>query len=261
MLARRPKYGFTLGATRELLLPATVLLCFVLYYSAEQPFGVVFACAVPMLSLYALAPVWASRSMTSFDRDCVALLSSGAKAGLVSRYRRALGMRLFGAPVFVAERRAMVWLEYGDARAARAAYREVIDELGEGAPPRVILGQAHASFLLGDDATAIALYRRVLGTVGALPGVERKLAYAQVRRGEDLRHALELLTRTEAELGDAQSREQHTLLRALAFAKLGDPERARSLLPEPNRYSTDLETLHDEIVRALEDHAGRVPGS
>ena len=76
MDALPPRHGLTLGATRELMLPVTVLGCFALYYLAEQPFWVVVACAAPMLLLYAVAPLWAARSLASFDRDAIGLLSS-----------------------------------------------------------------------------------------------------------------------------------------------------------------------------------------
>ena len=244
-----------MGATRELLLPATLIVCFALHYSADQPFAVVVACALPMLLLYALAPLWAARSLASFDRDSVALLAARSPQRLMSRYRRARGMRLFAPPALLAERRAMVLLECGDARAARAAYREVLDELGAAAPARVVLGHAHASFELGDHGTAVGHYRRILQTVGALPGVERKLAHALVRRGEDLQEALTLLARTERELLNAEHNIEHGLLRALAFAKLGDSERAREVLARLGSPTPESAVLREEIARQLE---GRV---
>jgi hypothetical protein len=243
-------HGPTLGAARELILPATVLGCFGLYYWAEQPFSTIVLCALPMLTLYALAPLWAARSLASFDRDTVRCLAARDPGALRARYRRALGLRLFAPPALRAERRAMVLLEAGDAAGARAAYCEVLDELGPAAPPRVVLGCAHASFATGDDAGAISLYRRVLGSVGALPGVERKLAHALIRRGEDLRGALALLERTEREL-EAGQRDELALLRALAFAKLGEPERARALLAQ---LGSDAEgsALRAELAQCLE---------
>jgi hypothetical protein len=224
-------YRITLGATRELLLPATLLGCFGLYYFGEQPFSIVVACAVPMMVLYALAPLWAARSLASFDRDSVSLLAARDPSRLRVRYRRAIGLRLFAPPALRAERRAMMLLECGDARGAREAYREVLEELGPAAPPRVVLGHAHASFATGDDVSAIALYRRVLEGVGVLPGVERKLAHALIRRGEDLPEALAMLERTEREVEPGQ-RDELGLLRALAWAKLGERGRASALLDQ-----------------------------
>jgi hypothetical protein len=249
--ARSETQSLTLGATRELILPATILGCFGLYYFGEQPFSTVVACAVPMLALYALAPLWASRSLARFDRDSVSLLAARNPSRLRARYRRALGLRLFAPPALRAERRAMVLLECGDAHGARECYREVIDELGSAAPPRVVLGCAHASFATGDDATAIALYRRVLDSVGALPGVERKLAHALVRQGEDLRAALEIFERTEREL-DPEQREELTLLRALAFAKLGESARAKELLGQAGPGTAASADLRAEIGRRLD---------
>jgi hypothetical protein len=249
--ARPQRHGLTLGATRELLLPATLIGCFALQYWGQQPFVVVVACAVPMLALYAAAPRWAARSLARFDRESVGLLAARAPQRLRARYRRALGMRLFAPPALSAERKAMVLLECGDARGARAASQEVLDELGTTAPPRVVLGHAHASFATGDDATAIAMYRRVLENVAALPGVERKLAHALVRKGEDLHEALELLARTERELGEGEPRDEHTLLCALAFAKLGERERARALLAQVTQPQS-APALRAEILRRLE---------
>ncbi|HEY2732546.1 MAG TPA: hypothetical protein VGI70_01105 [Polyangiales bacterium] len=245
------RHGLTLGATREMLLPATLLGCFALYYWAHFPFGAIVLCSIPMLVLYASAPLWAARSLARFDRDSVELLAARSPERLRSRYRRAIGMRLFSPPALLAERRAMVLLECGDARGARVAYREALDELGPAAPPRVVLGQAHASFATGDDATAIAMYRRVLESVGALPGVERKLAHALVRRGEDLHAALSMLSRAQHETGDATQRDELTLLRALAFAKLGQAERARELLAQAETASEAMASLRAEVTQRL----------
>jgi tetratricopeptide (TPR) repeat protein len=240
-----------MGATRELLLPATLLGCFGLYYWGEFSFGSIMACAAPMLVLYAAAPLWAASSLAQFDRDSVGLLAARAPARLLTRYRRALGMRLFSPPALLAERRAMVLLECGDARGARAAYHEALEELGAAAPARVVLGQGHASFATGDDATAIVMYRRVLESVGALPGVERKLGHALVRKGEDLQAALALLTRAQREVTDDKQRQELNLLRALAFAKLGETERARELLDQANGATDAAAALRAEIVERL----------
>jgi tetratricopeptide (TPR) repeat protein len=247
------KSGLTLGATRELLLPATLLGCFALYYFGQQPLRVVFACAVPMLLLYALAPLWAARSAVRFDRDSVGLLAARSPRRLRARYRRALGMRLFAPPALLAERKAMVLLECGDARGARRAYQDALDELGPTAPLRVVLGYGHASFATGDDASAIAMYRRVLASTGALPGVERKLAYALVRHGEDLRGALALLDRTAKEIEEVDGQHELTLLRALAFAKLGESARARELLAQaaPARAASAA-ALRAQIIERLD---------
>jgi tetratricopeptide (TPR) repeat protein len=241
-----------MGATRELLLPATLLGCFALYYWGEFPFGAIVACAAPMLVLYALAPLWAASSLARFDRDSVGLLAARAPGRLLSRYRWALGMRLFSPPALLAERKAMVLLECGDARGARVAYSEALEELGAAAPARVVLGQAHASFATGDDVTAIAMYRRVLDSVGALPGVERKLGHALVRQGEDLQDALALLTRAQREVSDEAQRAELLLLRALAFAKLGEAARARELLAQANGESEAVAALRAQIIERLE---------
>jgi tetratricopeptide (TPR) repeat protein len=246
------RHGLTLGATRELLLPATLIGCFALQYWGQQPFAVVVVCALPMLALYAAAPAWAARSIARFDRDSVRLLAAGATQQLRVRYRRAVGMRLFAPPALRAERKAMVLLECGDARGARAAYAEVLEELGALAPPRVVLGHAHASFATGDDATAIGMYRRVLGSVGALPGVERKLAHALIRKGEDLDEALALLSRTQREAAEGEPKQAHTLLHALALAKLGERESARALLEQVVVPAESLLALHAEVVRTIE---------
>jgi hypothetical protein len=243
--------GLTLGATRELLLPGTLLICFALRYWGELPFRAIVLGALPMLVLYAIAPLWAARSLAQFDRDSVGILAARAPQRLRGRYRRALGMRLFSPPAWLAERKAMVLLECGDARGARAAYQEALEEMGASAPPRVLLGHGHASFATGDDQTAIAMYRRVLDSVGAMPGVERKLAHALVRQGEDLEAALALLTRTEREAVDAEQRDELLLLRALAFAKLGETARARALLEQSHASPGKLASLRDEVVQRV----------
>jgi tetratricopeptide (TPR) repeat protein len=247
------KHRISFGATRELLLPAMVCGGFVLYYFGEQPPWVVLCAAAPVLLLYALAPLWAARSVAAFDRDSVRMLASGGPARLKRRYQRALGMRLFAPPGQVAERKAMVLLQCGSARAAQAAFAEALEELGKAAPDRVVLGAAHASFAAYDYASAITLYRRVLAGVGALPGVERKLAHALVQHGEDLSGALALLARTEHEVAGGAPRQELFLLCALAHAKLGEPDQAQAALTRAEReHAEPSEAARDLKTRVLE---------
>lgn len=246
-----PKYGLTLGATREMLLPATMLACFAIYYLAEQPFWVVLACAIPMLALYALAPLIAKRSIANFDRDVIQLLAAGKPAALPARYARALGMRLFAPPGLRAERRAMVLAENGDVRGARAAYQEAHEEHAGSPPLRVLLGYAHASFAVRDDPRAIELYRKLLATSVPLPGVERNLAHALVRSGEDLREALTMLLRCEREPAPEPRAAELKLLRAVAHAKLGEHARARELMSEAGSH-TDTAEIRSELQTLLE---------
>jgi tetratricopeptide (TPR) repeat protein len=248
--APQPKTGFSLGATRELLLPVTLMGCFALYYLAHQPFWVVVACAAPMLALYALAPSWAARSLVSFDRDAVRILAARKPAELRGRYNCALGLRLFAPPALRAERKAMMLAEVGEAQAAHAAYREAYEEHTGNAPLRVMLGYAHASFAIGDDRSAIELYRRLLSSAGSLPGVERNLAHALIRQGQDLPEALERLARAEREPNDPERQLERKLLIALAHAKQGertDAERMLASIP-PSEAS---EPLRESVREAL----------
>jgi tetratricopeptide (TPR) repeat protein len=230
-----------------------LLVCFGLYYGAEQPFSIVLAVAVPMLVLYACAPLWARSSMAAFDRDAVQLLASGQSGALVDRYERAIGMRLFAPAAVCAERQAMALAEAGQTRAARAAFRESLDEYGDAPPLRVLLGYAHASFALGDDAEAIPMYRKLLQSAVVLPGVERHLAYALVRSGEDPREALSLLDRAPREPDDAHRRGELSLLRAVAHTRLGEHDRAASYEAEAGGAVSDAtETLRTLLRSARE---------
>jgi hypothetical protein len=241
--------GLRFAGVRELLLPVTVLACFVLYYVLELPGWVVAAVAAPIVVLYALAPAWAERSVASFDRDLVRLLSTGRRASLPGRYARALGMRMFAPPAVSAERRAVVAAENGLPREARASYRVALHEHGRGAPLRVLLGYAHACYELRDDGEAIRAYRDLLAQTTALPGVRRNLAHALVRRGEALREALELI---DAEGGSGHAPERE-LLRAVAYAKLGEHGRASELAERTRDAEGALaEALRVELQRALD---------
>ena len=258
------KHRVTFGATRELLLPAMVIGGFALHYFGGQPLWVVLCAAAPVLLLYALSPLWAARSTAAFDRDSVRMLAARDPVRLKRRYQRALGMRLFGVPAQVAQRKAMVLLECGAARAAQAAFAEALEELGASAPDRVLLGAAHASFAASDYAGAIALYRRVLSGVGALPGVERKLAHALVRHGEDLSVALTLLARTEHEVGSGMPRQELYLVCALAHAKLGDTGQAQAAMaraerehPEPSETARELKSQVLEQLHGVRSAAAR----
>ncbi|HET8936327.1 MAG TPA: hypothetical protein VFN67_22945 [Polyangiales bacterium] len=236
-----------------------VVFGFILYYYGEQPMWVVLVLAVPFIVLYALAPLWAARSLAAFDRDSIGILAQRDPARLKARYARALGMRVFAPPGELAERRAMVMLECGAFRAAQAAFREALEELGTRASDRVVLGAAHASFAAGDHANAIVFYRRVLNGVGALPGVERKLALALVRHGEDLNTALEILERTTHEVSAGAARQELILVRALAHAKRGDARLAQAALEsalEQGAIESDAaKDLHLEVnERIAEAH-------
>jgi hypothetical protein len=246
----QPKYGLTLGATRELLLPTTLLACFAIYYLLEQPFWVVLVCAIPMLTLYAFAPYLAVRSMASFDRDAITLLATRNAKALRARYNRALGMRLFSPPGLRAERKAMMLAESGDTLGARDAYREAHEEHSGKPPLRVLLGYAHASFALQDDPRAIELYRALVASGTTLPGVERNLAHALVRRGEDLEEALTILVRCEREPAAESRQIELKLLRALAYAKLGELSLARELLTEAgtHEHTTELRTELSQLL-------------
>lgn len=241
--------GVRFAGLRELLLPVTVLACFVLYYVLELDGWAVAAAGVPMVLLYALAPAWAESSTARFDRDLVRLLSTGRRAALPGRYARALGMRLFASPAVSAERRAVVAAENGLPREARASYRVALHEHGRAAPLRVLLGYAHACYELRDDSEAIRAYRDLLAQTTALPGVRRKLAHALVRRGEALREALELID-AEAGPGHAPERE---LLRAVAYAKLGEHRRASELAERTRDAEGELaDALRLELHHALD---------
>jgi tetratricopeptide (TPR) repeat protein len=248
--------GVWLAGTRELLLPVTVMVCFVLYYFAGQPWWTLLAIALPMVGVYVSAPAWAASSVASFDRDLVRLLSTGKRAQLPGRYARALGMRLFAPPAVRAERRAVVAAENGQPAAARAGYRAALREHGSRAPLRVLLGYAHACYALAEDAEAIRVYRELLDQAGSLPGVRRNLAHAMVRLGDSLREALELIDRDSQQDADAVRQAERDLLRAVAHAKLGDRERARDLAQRTLALDGELaESLRQELQRALEGAA------
>ena len=240
--------GVRFAGLRELILPVTVLACFVLYYVLELDGWVAAAVGASMLLLYALAPRWAEHSVARFDRDLVRLLSTGRRTSLPGRYARALGMRLFAAPAVSAERRAVVAAENGLPREARAGYRIALQEHGRLAPLRVLLGYAHACYELRDDAEAIRAYRDLLVQTTALPGVRRNLAHSLVRRGEALREALELI---DAEGGGPGP--ERELLRAVAYAKLGERTRASELAEQTRGAEGELaESLRIELQRALD---------
>jgi hypothetical protein len=252
--------GLRLAGARELLLPLTLGVCFVLYYLMRVPGWVVVAVALPMAALYLFAPSWATRSVERFDRDLVRLLSTGGRGALPRRYALALGMRLFAPPAITAERRALVAAETGQSGEARASYRAALREYGKRAPLRVLLGYAHACYAVADDGEAIRAYRELLAQEGMLPGVRRNLAHALVRRGEALREALELIDDESALRGAAARGHELDLLRAVAHAKLGNRDRARELLAQSGEVQGELAlSLRAELQRTLDGAAEARP--
>jgi predicted Zn-dependent protease len=114
-----------------------------------------------------------------------------------------------------------------------------------------MLGFAHTSFALRDDPRAIEMYRKLLASAPSLPGVERNLAHALVRQGEDLQDALSMLARAEREPLDGGQRQQIKLLRALAHAKLGEHGRAQELLAQADPSDEQTAELRGELLRRL----------
>lgn len=217
---------------RAALIPTSLVVVFLLMYGVGLPFFVAASASLPFLLLFLLAPAWARASTRSFDRDVVRLLAAGRTQQLEARLARALGMRLFAPPAWVAERRGLVASEKGAPGEARRAYRKAIKgyEDPEHVPMPVLLGYAHASYALGDDREAIQSYRRVLATQGPMPRLERNLAHALIRRGEDLRQALDLLERAEVQARDDAERAEVALIRALGEAKRGRRATAKAAL-------------------------------
>jgi tetratricopeptide (TPR) repeat protein len=261
MASSPERSGVRLAGLRELLLPIAVIACLSLYHLAQVPWWSMALLAVPFAVLYGLAPAWAARSTESFDRDLVHLLSTGRREALPARYARAIGMRLFAPLAVRTERHAVVAAENGLSHEARASYRRALREYGPHAPLRVLLGYAHASYALGDDDEAISVYRSLLAQTGSLPGVQRNLAHAMVRRGESLREALTLID------GDAQNgatperKAEFDLLRAVAHAKLGERDRAQALLEQSSAAQGDTALeLRAELYRALEGASEPHPG-
>lgn len=239
------------GLARNILIPTSIVLCFVLVYVVGVPVKWVLPIGAAFMLLYVLAPVLARRSLASFDREAVQLLASGRRSQLVARYRRALGMRLFAAPALVAQRRGMVASELGHASAARAAFEEASEGWGGEPPLAVRLGLAHASFALRDDGEAIRHYRRVLGEAPGLPHVARNLAHALARHGDDLVEAERLSADLLAKAGDGASAEL-ALLRALVHAKRGQRGPARKLLrATEDATGLAVESLRAEVEAAL----------
>lgn len=253
MPAAPTQSGLRFAGARELLLPITVLVCFGLYYGAEVPSWAVALVAVPMLVLYALAPRWAARSVVSFDRDLVHLLSTGRRQALPGRYARAFGMRIFSAAGVSAERRAIVAAENADPREAQSSYRVALHAYDAHPPLQVLLGYANACYALGDDTEAIRVYRELQTSAESLPGVRRNLVHALVRSGESLREALTLLD--DAARNDVgRARQADTdLMRAVAHAKLGEFDRARKLADAYVEADGEfVQSLRAELERVLE---------
>lgn len=261
MASSPARSGVTLAGARELLLPLTVISCAALYYLAHLPGWTVAACAAPMLALYAFAPMIGARSVADFDRDLVRLLSTGRRNRLPVRYARAIGMRLFAPPAVTAERRAVVAAETGDMGEAKLSYRRAHLEYGAHAPLRVLLGYAHACYALGDDGEAIRVYRGLLKQTGTLPGVQRNLAHAMVRRGESLREALQLIDADQTTSNTPERNAELDLLRAVAHAKLGERDRASALLEQCGAANGEqASALRAELQRALDHVADPRPG-
>ncbi len=236
---------------RAALIPLSLVVVFLLMYWVELPFFVAASASIPFLLAFLLAPVWARRSTERFDRDVVRLLTSDRKRELGSRLRRAVGMRLFAPPAWVAERRGLVASESGAPAEARRAYRRAMQsyEDPEGVPMQVLLGYAHASYALGDDPESIRAYRKVLAVQGPMPRLERNLAHALIRRGEDLLQALSLLDRAESQARSDDERGEIALLRALGEAKRG----RRATAKEALRTHGDLDS---PLVAELREELG-----
>ena len=240
--------------TRAALIPASLVSVFLLIYVAHLPFAIAAAASVPFLVLFVVAPLWAKRSAASFDRDAVRLLTTDQKSALPRRFARALGMRLFAPAAHVEERRGLVASELGEAREARRAYRKAMRAYDEpdDAPMPVLLGYAHASYALGDDIEAIRVYRKILGAQGSMPRLERNLAHSLIRRNEDVKDAMAMLDRAEAQAATNEAKAEIALIRALGEAKRGRRATAKETLAanrdaEGETLAALIEELEEEI--------------
>lgn len=236
--------------TRHALIPLSLVVCFALVYWLRVAPWWVAVVGVPMVALYLLAPRIGQRSLARFDRDAVQLLASGRAKTLPARFARAVGMRLFAPPAKVAARRGLVAAETGAPDVARAAYRAALAGYPEEerAPVAVRLGLAHACYALGDDREAIRLYRAILRAEGTFPRLERRLAHALARRGEDLKEAARLADEARRQSDDDEAK----LIRALVHAKRGQRGSAKKLL-KATRQAEDLDDLREEVEVAVQE--------
>jgi tetratricopeptide (TPR) repeat protein len=115
----------------------------------------------------------------------------------------------------------------------------------------VRLGHAHACHAAGAHAEAIAAYRDVLEKHGAMPRVQRNLAWSLLEEGEAAREALALLERADKEAPDDEGRSEIALLRAWAHALLGEKKRAKSLLEATAATTEAARTLRARATAAL----------
>jgi tetratricopeptide (TPR) repeat protein len=236
------------------LLPLSLVVFAALLYAAGWSFGAALASTIPFVAGFLLAPRWANASLAALDRDLVQLSQAGKKGELARRVDRALGLRLFGPPAHRAERRARVAMELGDAATAKKLYEKAFAgyEDRTDAPLGVRLGHAHACHVSGAHAEAIAAYRDVLATHGAMPRVRRNLAWSLLEEGEAARDALALLEHADKEAPDDDARAEVGLLTAWALARLGERKRARELLAANTDVATEVGTqLRAEVEAAL----------
>lgn len=247
------------SVARAALIPASLVTVFLLIYAAQLPFSVAAAASAPFLLLFLIAPVWAKRSVRSFDRDVVRLLTSERQRELPARFARAVGMRLFAPPAWVAERRGLVASEVGTPGEARQAYRKAMRgyEDPDAVPMAVLLGYAHASYALRDDPEAIRTYRKVLAVQGPMPRLERNLAHALIRRDEDVGQAFELLDRAEAQATSELERAEIAIVRALGDARRGRRATAKDALRE--HAGREEPALAELLAELDEELSGQKP--
>ncbi len=230
------------AVSRAALLPLALVLVFALHYALDLSFAMSAAASVPFVLLFVLAPVWVNASRNAFDRDAVGLLAARRAAGLGPRYRRALGLRLFGSVAERAARRAMVAAENNEPEAARALFRRSIGgwEDPANAPFAVKVGLAHACYRAGAHGEAIIAYRGILEDRGPLPRVRQRLAHAMLEEGKALRDAIEVIDRAETEASDPTELGELALLRAWALTELGQKKKAQRLFKAHQDLDTEL---------------------
>jgi tetratricopeptide (TPR) repeat protein len=228
--------------SRAALLPLALLLVFGLHFGVGVAFGWAVVASMPLIVLFITSPVWVRRSAEAFDRDAVALLASGRAQGLPARYRKALGLRLFGPKALRAARQAMVAAETGDPEQAKVEFARAFDgwEDPKNAPFAVRVGYAHACYATGDYPEAVIAYRKVLEERVALPRMRKNLAHALIEEGGGLRDALEVLDRADKEASDAEEKKELALLRAWALHAMGQKKKAKRLFKQNEDVDTDL---------------------
>jgi tetratricopeptide (TPR) repeat protein len=223
----RPRFGSARLTPRNLLLPVTLAIVFLLRWKLGMPIWGVALLLSLLLLYHAAAPLLVRRGGRELERELLRLFHQGRRSELLPAYRRRWLLRLLAPPDRLQRLLGLVHSELGDFSRASACFEAAARDVEPAERLGVLMGLAKARYRAGDYEGAEVVYRELLRRGQAMPEILGGLAHSLLLRERDLPEALDAARRglEEAPPGPAAVALRLTLAEALLLR--GRPRTAR----------------------------------